>query len=44
MDPKSIEKCITRKPKAIVVVHPRANAADMDEIMEIARKHNVKCN
>lgn len=42
MDPKSIEKCITPKTKAILVVHLAGNAADMDEIMEIARKHNLK--
>ncbi len=41
MDPKSIEKCITEKTKAIVVVHLAGNPAEMDEIMEIARKHNV---
>ena len=41
MDPKSIEKCITEKTKAIVVVHLAGNPAEMDEIMAIARKHNV---
>lgn len=42
MDPKSIEAKITDKTKAIVVVHLAGNAADMDPIMEIAKKHNVK--
>lgn len=42
MDPKSIEKCITPKTKAIVVVHLAGNAADMDEIMEIAHRYNLK--
>lgn len=42
MDPKSIEAKITDKTKAILVVHLAGNAADMDPIMEIARKHNVK--
>lgn len=42
MDPKSIESKITDKTKAIVVVHLAGNAADMDAIMAIARKHNVK--
>ncbi|HNZ40257.1 MAG TPA: DegT/DnrJ/EryC1/StrS family aminotransferase [Clostridia bacterium] len=41
MDPKSIEKCITEKTKAIVVVHLAGNPAEMDEIMAIARKHNI---
>lgn len=42
MDPKSIEAKITPKTKAILVVHLAGNAADMDPIMEIARKHNIK--
>jgi perosamine synthetase len=42
MDPKSIEARITERTKAIVVVHLAGNAADMDPIMEIARKHNLK--
>ncbi len=41
-DPKSIEKKITDKTKAIVVVHYESYPADMDEIMAIARKHNIK--
>jgi Predicted pyridoxal phosphate-dependent enzyme apparently involved in regulation of cell wall biogenesis len=42
MDPKSIEQKITSKTKAIVVVHLAGNAADMDPIMDIARKHGIK--
>lgn len=42
MDPKSIEARITPKTKAIVVVHLAGNACDMDPIMEVARKHNLK--
>jgi dTDP-4-amino-4,6-dideoxygalactose transaminase len=42
MDPKSIEAKITPKTKAILVVHLAGNAADMDPIMEIAKKHNIK--
>ncbi|TNJ63691.1 DegT/DnrJ/EryC1/StrS family aminotransferase [Paenibacillus hemerocallicola] len=42
MDPKSIEARITPRTKAILVVHLAGNPADMDAIMEIARKHNVK--
>lgn len=41
MTPESIEACITDKTKAIVVVHLMGNPADMDPIMEIAKKHNV---
>ena len=42
LDPKSVEEKITDKTKAIVVVHLAGNAADMDAIMDIAKKHNVK--
>lgn len=42
IDPKEIEKNITSKTKAIVVVHMAGFPADMDEIMRIARKHNLK--
>ncbi|MBQ2614881.1 MAG: DegT/DnrJ/EryC1/StrS family aminotransferase [Clostridia bacterium] len=42
MDPKSIESKISDKTKAILVVHLAGNPADMDEIMAIAKKHNIK--
>jgi dTDP-4-amino-4,6-dideoxygalactose transaminase len=42
MDPKSIEAKITPRTKAILVVHLAGNPADMDPIMEIARRHNLK--
>lgn len=42
IDPKEIEKKITPKTKAIIVVHMAGFPAQMDEIMEIARKHNLK--
>lgn len=42
MDPLSIEARITDRTKAIIVVHLAGNAADMDPIMEIARKHKLK--
>lgn len=41
MRPEAIEACITDKTKAILVVHLMGNAADMDPIMEIAKKYNV---
>jgi perosamine synthetase len=41
LDPKSIEKKITPKTKAIVPVHLYGQCADMDSIMEIAEKHNL---
>jgi dTDP-4-amino-4,6-dideoxygalactose transaminase len=42
IDPKDIEHRITDKTKAILVVHYLGHPADMDEIMAIARKHNIK--
>jgi len=42
IDPKDIEHRITPRTKAIVVVHYCGHPADMDPIMEIARRHNVQ--
>ena len=42
IDPKSIEKLITPKTKAIVVVHLCGLPCEMDEIMALARRHNIK--
>jgi dTDP-4-amino-4,6-dideoxygalactose transaminase len=42
MDPKSLEEHITPRTKAIMVVHYMAYPAPMDEIMAIAKKHNLK--
>lgn len=42
IDPVDIERKITSKTKAIVVVHMAGFPAKMDEIMAIARKYNLK--
>lgn len=42
IDPNDIEHRITDRTKAIVVVHYLGHPADMDPIMEIARRHNIK--
>ena len=42
MDPKDIEARITARTKAIVVVHMRGIAAQMDEIVAITKKHGLK--
>ena len=42
LDPADVEHRITSRTKAIVVVHYVGYPADMDPIMEIARRHNVK--
>lgn len=41
IDPEKIEAAITSKTKAIVPVHLYGQAANMDAIMTIARKHNL---
>ncbi len=41
IDPKAIEKAITPKTKAIVPVHLFGQCAPMEEIMAIAKKHNL---
>lgn len=42
LDPKSIEKLISPRTKAILVVHQFGIPAQMDEIMAIANKYNIK--
>jgi dTDP-4-amino-4,6-dideoxygalactose transaminase len=42
IDPDEIEKAITPKTRAIIVVHLGGLPCDMDRIMEIAKRHNLK--
>lgn len=42
IDPADIERKITSKTKAIIVVHMGGFPAKMDEIMKIAKRHNLK--
>ncbi|MBI2136180.1 DegT/DnrJ/EryC1/StrS family aminotransferase [Candidatus Woesearchaeota archaeon] len=42
IDPKKIEECITPKTKAIMVVHLFGHPADMNPIMKIASKYNLR--
>jgi dTDP-4-amino-4,6-dideoxygalactose transaminase len=42
IDASQIEEKITEKTRAILVVHLYGQASDMDIIMEIARKHNLR--
>jgi dTDP-4-amino-4,6-dideoxygalactose transaminase len=42
MTPASIEAKITGRTKAVVVVHLTGNACDMDPILDIAKRPNVK--
>ena len=41
IDPNGIEKSITKKTKAIIPVHMAGNPCEMDEILEMAEKHNL---
>ncbi|PIT83936.1 DegT/DnrJ/EryC1/StrS family aminotransferase [Candidatus Micrarchaeota archaeon CG10_big_fil_rev_8_21_14_0_10_45_29] len=42
ISPQAIEAAITEKTKAIMLVHSFGHPAQMDKIMEIAKKHNLK--
>jgi 8-amino-3,8-dideoxy-alpha-D-manno-octulosonate transaminase len=42
IDPDDIEKKITPSTKAIIVVHMRGVPCDMDRIMQIAKKYDLK--
>ncbi len=42
IDPDDLERCIGPRTKAIVVVHYYGHPADMDKIMRIAMRHNIK--
>ena len=39
IDPEQIKKAITKKSKALLVVHNLGKACDMDEIVHICNKH-----
>ncbi len=42
LDPKDLERCLSPRTKAIMVVHYMAHPVDMDPVMEFAKKHNLK--
>ncbi len=42
LDPSFIERAITRRTRAIMPVHLYGQPADMDPILEIARRHGLK--
>src|SRR5213080_2426829 len=41
IDPKQIEAAITERTRAVIPIHLYGQVADMDPIMEIARRHNL---
>lgn len=42
LDPDDLERCLSPRTKAIMVVHYGGYPADMDRICEFAKKHNIK--
>jgi len=42
MDPKDAERKVTPRTKVVIPVHYAGHAADMDELMEIARRHGLR--
>jgi dTDP-4-amino-4,6-dideoxygalactose transaminase len=42
MDPAQVEKAITPRTKAICPVHLYGQSADLDPILDIAKRHNLK--
>lgn len=42
IDPSKIEQAITKKTKAILPIHIFGQSAEMDPIMQIAKKYNLK--
>ncbi|MBI4417981.1 MAG: DegT/DnrJ/EryC1/StrS family aminotransferase [Ignavibacteriales bacterium] len=41
IDPEQLSRAVTKKTKAIIPVHLYGQSADMDPIMEVARKHGI---
>jgi dTDP-4-amino-4,6-dideoxygalactose transaminase len=42
LDPRSVETRITERTKAIVIVHLFGGPADMDGLLEVARRHDLR--
>jgi dTDP-4-amino-4,6-dideoxygalactose transaminase len=42
LDPRDVQKKITKRTKAIMLVHMLGNPGQIDEIRDLARKHNLK--
>jgi len=41
MDPEDLEKSVTERTKAVIVVHYGGYPADFDEILPVVKKHNL---
>lgn len=42
MDPKSFEAAVTKRTKAVIPVHLYGQTADMDPILQTARRHGIR--
>ena len=42
IDPKQVEKAITKKTRAIIPVHHSGQAGEIDKILKIAKKYKLK--
>ena len=42
LDPEEAERAVTSRTKAIVPVHLGSRMADMDAVMDVARRHNLR--
>ena len=42
LDPNDLERCLSPRTKAIMVVHYGGHPAEMDKICDFAKKHNIK--
>jgi dTDP-4-amino-4,6-dideoxygalactose transaminase len=41
IDPRQVERAVTRKTRAVIPVHLFGQCADMDPILDVARKHKL---
>jgi len=41
IDPKAVEKAITKKTKAVICVHLASSVADLDKLKKICKKHKL---
>lgn len=42
LDPEDFERKITKRTKAVIVIHFQGATTDMDKILDIAKKYNIK--
>jgi len=42
IDPEEVKKAISKKTKAIIIVHSLGVAAEIDALLKISKKHNLK--